>query len=162
MDLINKCDAQNYFEKIIKELNNTQITKVCSFDISGYNDKYSIDNPLFIIFNNKKALIIEYYFIDELSIEYRNLTEQEIYKLSTINISDFFNRTEEIYDYHTKNIKERNSLRFSYDAIDNISINNVNEKYYYKWENNHLVSKEPTNETFDTIIFNLKNGNWAI
>ena len=30
---------------------------------SGCDNKYSIAQPLFIIFNNKKALIIEYYFI---------------------------------------------------------------------------------------------------
>ena len=59
-----------------------------------------------------------------------------------------------------KNIKRRNSLRFSYDVIDNI--NNVNEKYYYKWGNNDLVSVESTNETFDKITLNLRNGNKII
>ena len=162
MDLIKKSDVQNYFDKIIEELNNVQIIKVCSFDDSGDDNRYFIEEPLYIIFNNKKALIIEYYFIDGLSIEYRNLTEEEIYKFSTIDIRDFFNRTEEIYDHHTKNIKRRNSLRFSYDAIDNININNVNEKDYYKWENNDLVSAKPTNETFDKITFNLRNGNKII
>lgn len=133
---------------------------MCSYDDSGDDNRYSTDKPLYIIFNNKKALIIEYYFIDGLSVEYRNLTEDEICKFSSIDIRDFFNRTEEIYDYHAKNIKRRNSLRFSYDVIDNI--NNVNEKYYYKWGNNDLVSVEPTNETFDKITLNLRNGNKII
>lgn len=158
MNLTKKSDAQNYFDKIIAELDNVTIIKVCSFDDSGDDNRYSIEEPLYIIFNNKKALIIEYYFIDGLSVEYRNLTEEEIHKFSTIDTKDFFNRTEEIYDYHTKNIKRRNSLRFSYDVIDSININNVNSQYYI-WENNKLISNEPTNETFDKITLSLRNGN---
>ena len=158
MDLIKKSEAQKYFEKIIDELDNVPIIKVCSIDDSGNDDRYSIGEPLYIIFYNKKALIIDYYFIDGLSVEYRKLTEEEIHKFSTIDIRDFFNRTEEIYDYHTKNIKRRNSLRFNYDVIDSININNVNRKYYI-WSSNKLTSNEPTNETFDKITFNLKNGN---
>lgn len=158
MDLTKKSDAQNYFDKIIAELDNTPIIKVCSLDDSGNDNKYSIDEPLYIIFRNQKALIINYYFVDKLSIEYRNLTEEEIYQFSTIDMIDFFNRTEEIYDYHTENINRRNSLRFSYDAVDSINIDNVNSQYYI-WKNNELTINKSTSETFDKITFNLKNGN---
>lgn len=80
---------------------------MCSYDDSGDDNRYSTDKPLYIIFNNKKALIIEYYFIDGLSVEYRKLTEDEICKFSSIDIRDFFNRTEEIYDYHAKKYKKK-------------------------------------------------------
>ena len=113
-----KSDTQNYFDKVITELDNVPIIKVCSFNDSGNDNRYSIDEPLYIIFKNKMALIIEYYFIDGLSLEYRNLTEEEIHNFFTIDVRDFFNRTEEIYDYNTKNIKRRNSLRFSYDVTN--------------------------------------------
>lgn len=158
MELIKKSEAQKYFDKILCELDNIQIIKVCSIDDSGDDNKYSIDEPLYIIFNNKTALIIEYYFIDALSVEYRELTDDEIHKFSTINIRDFFNRTEEIYNYHTKNIDRRNSLRFNYDKIECFNIDSVKEKYYI-WKNNEMILKEPTNETFDKITINLKNGN---
>ena len=161
MHLIEKSKAQNYFNRILKLLDNAQIIKVCSLDDSGNDYRYSIDEPLYIIFSNKKALIIEYYFIDALSGEYRSVTEDERHKFSTIDIKDFFNRTDDIYDYHTQNIKSRVSLRFSYDELDSVNINNVNEKYYI-WSNKALILNEPTNETFDKIIFNLKNGNKII
>lgn len=158
MDLTKKSVAQNYFDKIITELDNIPIIKVCSLDDGGNDSGYSIDKPLYIIFKNQKALVIDYRFIDELSVEYRDLTEEEIYQFSSIYMRDFFNRTEEIYDYHTKSINRRNSLRFSYDAIDSISIDNVDSQYYI-WKNNELITNEPTTETFDKITFNLKNGN---
>lgn len=158
MDLIKKSDAQNYFNKVLQELDKTPIIKVCSLDDSGDDNKYSIDEPLYIIFSNKKALIIEYYFIDNLSIEYRDLTEDEIHKFASIDIRDFFNRTEEIYDYHTKNMDRRNSLRFNYDMIATIDFDNVNEEYYI-WSDGKLILTKPTSETFDKITFNLKNGN---
>ena len=161
MELIKKSETQKYFDKILRELNNEQIIKVCSNDDSGDDNKYSIDEPLYIIFSNKKVLIIEYYFIDKLSVEFRNLTDEEIQKFSTVNIKDFFNRTEEIYDYNTKNVNRRNSLRFNYDDIDCFNIDNVNEKYY-AWDKDEMVLKEPTNETFDKITINLKNGNKII
>ena len=158
MDLIKKSDVQKFFSKILLELNKTKIIKVCSLDDSGDDYKYSIEEPLYIILDNKKALIIEYYFIDKLSIEYRDLTENEIQKFSSISIRDFFNRTEEIYDYHTQSIDRRNSLRFNYDIIDNIHVDSVNGDYYI-WNDNKLILNKPTNETFDKITFGLKNGN---
>lgn len=71
---------------------------------------------------------------------------------------DFFNRTEGIYDCHIRSISRRNSLRFCYDVIDCINIDNLNGQCYI-WENDKLIINESTTETFDKITFSLKNGN---
>lgn len=157
MDIIKKSELQSFFDNILKSLNKNKIEKICSEDDFGSINNYSIDKPLIIIFENKYALFIEYPFIDSLSIEYRKLSNEEKTKYAGIDVHDFFNRTNEIYNSNNWKLSRRESIRFDYNIIDKFEIRNV-IGIYDVWDNNNIISKEPTKETFDKITIILNNG----
>ena len=155
-----KSDLQQYFNNIVKN-NMSEIVKIASLaDDSSSKDlaiRYSIDEPLYIIFKNGKALIISYFNVCEITVDYRELTSDEKKLLAQINCKDFFNQVNDIYDYHTLKLSKRITVFLEYDALEKIEVKYF-EGNYETWENNKIIIKKGTLENFDEIIFTMKNG----
>lgn len=75
-----------------------------------------------------------------------------------MDCKDFFNRTDEVYNYKTMKILRRITLIFEYGYIKSIKYHKVNEKYEV-WEDSTIIEKNPKEETFGEIILVLDNNN---
>ena len=154
-----KSELQQYFNNILND-NMNEIVKIVSLTDGGSTDlpiRYSIDEPLYIIFKNEKALIISYFNVCEIIVDYRKLTIDEKKDIAQINCNDFFNRVSDVYDYHTLKLSKRITVLLKYDALEKIEVKYF-EGNYEIWENNKIITKKGTLENFDEIIFTMKNG----
>lgn len=115
------------------------------------------DENIYIMFENEKCLVVSYFFIDSLCVEYRSLTEQEKKQILLSIIEDYFNNTIDIYNSHTKNDRTE-SISLEYDSIEKITITPVISEYS-KWLEDGIDYVSPTSETFCEIKFKMKNGN---
>ena len=160
MEFIEKYnEAKEYFEKVSPTLKQKKIKKVCSFN-SSYNTHskriiYSIDNPLYIIFEDNTSLIVEYYFVSELRIEYRNLTNEEIEE--TEKLEDMFNVEHEIHNYKTYELSHIDTIELEYGYINEIEINKFAHEYE-AWVDHYITLLPASDETFDEIAFVMNNG----
>ena len=122
---------KNILKKVLPILKQEKIKKICSFNSSHntHSDKimYSIDAPLYIVFEDSTCLIVEYYFVSELYIEYRNLTKKtEEYE----KLDDLFNVKHEIYNSNTYTLSTIDTIELEYSYINEIKIN----KFSYEYE----------------------------
>ena len=159
MNFKSRKELQAYFDEFVSE-NQSAVVKVCSPSNSSSTYTpvvYMLDMPLSIIFENGKALVIEYYNVCNIYVEYRELTDSEKEELSKIYNNDFFNVVYDIYDYNTTRISKRITLNMEYDVIEKVDVCYF-EGDYDKWENGVIVTKEGTEENFGEIILRMKNG----
>lgn len=159
MEVIKKYNnAKEYFEKLLPILKQKKIKKLCSFD-STYNTHlgkimYSIDAPLYIIFEDNTCLIIEYYFVSELRIEYRKLTNEEIVEYEKLN--DLFNSKYEIYNPNTYTLSRIDTVELEYGYINEIEINKFSHEYE-AWVEHSIALIPASDETFNEIAFIMNN-----
>ena len=130
-------DAKEYFEKLLPTLSKKKIKKICSFDLS-YNTHsgkimYSIDEPLYIIFEDNTCLMVEYYFVSELRVEYRNLTNEEIGEYEKLD--DMFNVKHEIHNPRTYELSHIDTIELEYGYINEIEI----PKNYLQFSNEYIL-----------------------
>lgn len=151
-----------YFNEVIENLNSSPIVKIfAGYNAYPKNSKevfYSIDDKITIVFANHKVLIIDYNNIDSLYVEYKFLSKEDIEKIAQISCEDLFNRADEVYDSKTLRISCRFNSIFEYDVLEKIEFKCINENYGI-WDNNEIIEKIPTEDTFGEIILILKNGN---
>lgn len=123
---------------------------------NGYRT-YSADTEVYILFEDEMCLVINYLFIDELDIEYRPLQKDEGDIYEEIIIRDFFNSVDEIHASVEGEIIEVQTISLDYDSIETICLNPVTYEYG-KWISQGIEEVQPTDETFDKLELQMKNG----
>ncbi len=158
-DFSKASETEKYFKNVINVLEDSKIIYIFSNAPFWFIDKhitYMQDEPLYIAFDNGRCLVIEYYEINKLTVEYREMTEYECNILEKSDIKDLFNRTTKIYYGHNSEHIETSEL--SYDKLEKIELKSVTEEYS-AWINGRMKDGiKPTKETFNEIKFIMKNG----
>lgn len=82
-------DLRNFCDKLIEIVKENKIKYLLGFSgLSWREDRncdklYDIDTPLYVVFENDYALLIEYYFYSLISVTYRKLNENELKDIET-------------------------------------------------------------------------------
>ena len=160
-DFSKKSDTQKYLSEILKKVKTAKIIGVLAnlwiFKRDGVFT-YEQDGPVYIKFDNGRCLIVNYLCIDELKIEYREMTEEEIEYYSHAPFEDCFNRVTNVYkdgESHEIEYVQRSTLE--YGRLTGIELKPVIGKYL-AWVNNRLIELESTAETFGLMTFCMDNG----
>ena len=155
----NGLKIQNFSDEVLNELQGVKVESVfsCRPSFSHRNKirEYSIDTELYILFENGKCLVIEYPFIDALSVEFRSLSSEEMNLIENSIVDDFFNDTTEIYN-NNKELKRVINISLEYDCIKKIKLEYV-AKPYEKWVGSDIELVNPNPTTFEKITFVMKN-----
>ena len=118
---------------------------------------YSSDTELYIMLENNKCLVISYYFVDGLEVEFRELTPEESNDYTKVLQKDFFNTEDDIYNYYTSQIVRKETCKLEYGSIVDVSLRSVTSDYN-KWVDGDIKVVHPTAETFDEIKFTMSSG----
>ncbi len=157
-----KSEAQKYFDSIIDNLKTVKIKSVFSLCSASWSSNrgnfrtYDSDDSIFILFENDMCLIIYYRFIDCLEAEFRKLTVEELNRYNDLLIKDYFNGSQDIYDFKMNKITGTETIKLNYSYIERITIKSVTEEYE-KRIGNGLDFVSPTPETFSEITFIMAN-----
>lgn len=163
MFISKKSEATSYFNSILCSLKEEKIKAVFSLSSPSWNfynrsfRTYRTDEEVYVLFENDWCLVINYRFIDYLDVDFRKLTETEIKEYEELLIKDCFNTTNDLYDFHSKQIYETQTCKLEYDNIESISLKSVTDKYS-KWVDDDICFASSTEETFDEIKFSMSNG----
>ena len=160
MEFNSRKELQSYMNHIVSE-NQTSVVKVCSqsHSSSTYTPiRYMVDEPLYIIFENGMALVLEYYNVCNIDVEYRELTDEEAEDLYKMYNNDLFNVVYDVYNYEPRRLSKRITLNMEYDTLEKVDVRFF-EGDYEKWEDGKIITKEGTEENFGEIVFTMKNGN---
>ena len=169
-ELAKATEARRYFNNIIKELGDVKIKMIFSNcptcgNVDGFR-RYEEDTPIYILFENRQCLIIDYRFVDALRVEFRPLNEEENSIFERQPIKDYFNCTTEIHSWTKNEVGEvvvggvchTEIISLEYDSLISVAIRPVTTQYS-KWTRDGLDYAIPTAKTFDEIRFTMKNGN---
>lgn len=160
-DFSKASETEKYFEKILNKIGDSKITciysRLSTWSNNGYFT-YMQDNPLYIIFDNGNCLVIEYYEINKLFVEYRKMTQDELGAYDKSDKKDLFNRTTNIHDYRSGKIIRIEKSELSYEGLERIELKHVTEEYSAWIEGDIEDGIKPTEETFNEIKFVMKNG----
>jgi len=161
-DFSKKSEMIKYFDSIMGDLTLSKIKAVFSIAPLSWNSNkgyriYSTDSEIFILFENEFCLIINYFFIDDLNIQFRKLTSLEKDEYNKLRTKDFFNTENDIHDYRTDTVYQTETCNLEYGNIAEVSLRSVTEDYS-KWLGNDIDFVSPTDETFDEIKFTMSNG----
>lgn len=97
----------------------------------------------------------EYYFVSELYVEYRDLTNEEMEEYEKLD--DLFNVKHEIYSSNAYTLSHIDTIELEYGYINEIEINKFSHEYE-AWENHSITLLPASDETFDEITFIMNNG----
>lgn len=161
-DFSKKSQTIKYFNSIMDELKVSKVKAIFSLSAPFWNQhrgfrSYSTYTELYVMLQNGMCLVITYYFVDNLEVQFRKLTTEEETEYSKMMIKDFFNSVDDIYDIYANKIKRVETCALEYDCISSVSLRSVTEKYN-KWIDNDVDYVSPTKETFDEIKFTMSNG----
>ena len=154
-------EVKKYFNKLLPKIKDKKIKAIyLNNAFTSHNDTYYIfmDTPAYIIFENGDCLVLEYYFIDELNIEYRTMTIDEENNFIEDPRKDYFNYAIDIYNPNISSNPISNlKVKLSYGSIVDVHLKRVT-KEYSKWRNGDVEFVLPTEETFNEIKFIMDNG----
>ena len=160
-DFSKATDTEKYFEDIINKLGGSKITCVYCVATTWFKQRgftYMQDEPLFIIFDNGKCLVIDYYDINKLKVEYREMTQDERQAYNESRMKDLFNRTTNIQDGHTGKIAHIQTSSLPYGSLKKVELKQVTEEYS-AWIDGGIVDGiKPAEQTFNEIKFVMDNG----
>lgn len=161
MDFSRAADVNKFFDELLNEIKSLKVTNVYSNGrVLTNNGRFSYmqDTPIYIIFDNGQCLIVDYMFIDELNMEYRQMNETETQDFIDSTIKDSFNRTTPIFDLvDEKRIIAEERSELPYGCIIDIETEKVTESYS-AWSNGDIIEREPNDNTFCSIKFVMDNG----
>lgn len=166
-DFSKKSETKKYFDSILNDLKQSKIKSIFSlssphFGHSRKTRTYSTDTEIYVLLENNYCLIIDYRFIDELEVQFRELTSEEKEQYCTrceqgsID-EDFFNTVTNSAHLPFVSIDEKTAFNLDYGHIIDISLSPVKNEYS-KWFKEGLDYAFPTEETFDEIKFTMSNG----
>jgi hypothetical protein len=157
-DFSKACDAEMFFRNTLNEIKNVKVKAIFSLSPGFYRYKnltriYSTDVPIYILFENEMCLIIDYPFIDELHIQFRKMTSEEISACHYGALTDCFHNV----NSHGEDIEQIASIALEYDSINEILVHRFSRDYS-KWIDNDVKITAAGKETFDEIKFTMDNG----
>lgn len=179
-DIQTKTELEFVLDVLKEKIGNNSIKRIFSFDdaipekennIIEYN---TLEEPLYILFDNNYCLIIEFTNYSSIYLDYRKITSEEINRsigsVSNKDI-DYLNNYHEIhgwdFDENRNRIEESFEMKKtieihgSYDKIRDIQIGGFNTSYE-KWISNGSVSSMITipagGDYFKSIKIVLNNG----
>jgi len=179
-DIQTKTELKFIVDVLIEKIKNSNIERIFSFDdaIPRKNidiiEYTTLEEPLYILFENKYCLVIEFINYSSINLDYRKITSDEI-KQSIGNISnkniDYLNNYHEIYGWDFDENRNRiedsfkikiiTEIKGNYDRINNIQIEGFSDSYE-KWISDGKVSSMITipagGDYFKSITFILNNG----
>lgn len=178
-DIQTKTELEFIFNVLKEKTGNSNIERIFSFDnaIPRKNidiiEYTTLEEPLYILFDNKYCIVIEFTNYSSINLDYRKITSNEI-KQSIGNISnnniDYLNNYHKIYGWdfdENRNriedsfkIKTITEIKENYDRINDIQIEGFSDSYE-KWISDGKVSSMITipagGDYFKSITFILNN-----
>ncbi len=165
LQLSKATETRSFFGNVINEVRGIKIKRIFSICPSWHMYKghrlYSDCTPLYILFENGQCLILEYYFIDKLRAEFRQMTVEEIAEFQDLSLIDYFNSSDEIYNCVEGEIADidcTETIALEYGNLESVELRQVTWEYS-QWINGNIESVLPTDEKFDEIKFIMSNGN---
>lgn len=160
VDFSKASDVNKFFGDLIEQIANVKIIGVYAptYFMTGENsDIFMQDENVYICFENKKCLVVEYKFVNKLSIAYRSMTEEEIEKYSVSSNKDIFNFDEKIFDYYTHKVIKKVSSQLDYASLQKVEVVSLT-KPYSAWVDGDIEENNvPTEETFEKLRFVMSN-----
>ena len=158
-DFSKATNVKKYFAELLIELANVKVKGIYSrlpfFSTNPYICK--TDEPIYILLDNGKCIVIDYHFIDNLEIEYREMTEEELEVYRDAPTADYFNCVHKVHNAHTMQITEVDKVDLQYGKIVDVKLKPVKVEYN-KWVEGHLIVVQPDKETFSEMEFVMDNG----
>ena len=179
-DIQTKTELEFVLDVLKEKIGDSSIKRIYSLDDAiprKENNKIeytTLEDPLYILFDNDYCLIIEFTNYSSIYLDYRKITPEEI-KQGVGNISnkdiDYLNNYHEIHGWdfdenrnrieESFRMKEIIEIHGNYDKINDIQIDGFNDSYE-KWISNGSSSSMITIPTggdyFKSIKFILNNG----
>lgn len=179
-DIQTKTELEFVLDVLKEKIGDSSIKRIYSLDDAiprKENNKIeytTLEDPLYILFDNDYCLIIEFTNYSSIYLDYRKITPEEI-KQGVGNISnkdiDYLNNYHEIHGWdfdenrnrieESFRMKEIIEIHGNYDKINDIQIDGFNDSYE-KWISNGSSSSMITipagGDYFKSIKFILNNG----
>lgn len=179
-DIQTKTELEFLFEIIKKKIGDSSIKRIFSFDDAiprKNNNKIeynTLEEPLYILFDNDYCLIIEFTNYSSIYLDYRKITLEEI-KQAIENVSnkdiDCLNNYHRIHGWDFDDnrnriedsfgMKEIIEIHGNYDKISDIQIDGFNDSYE-KWisdgSSSSMITIPAGGDYFKSIKFILNNG----
>lgn len=179
-DIQTKTELGFVFNILKEKIENKCIKRIFSFDdaVPGKNNNLieynTLEDPLYILFEDDYCLIIEFTNYSSIYIDYRKITPEEV-KQGLDNISnkdiDYLNNYHEIHGWdfgenrnrieESFRIKQIIEIHGNYDKLNDIQIEGFNDSYE-KWISNGSSSSMITipagGDYFKSIKLVLNNG----
>lgn len=179
-DIQTKTELEFVVDVLKEKTKNSKIERIFSFDDAiprKNNDMIeytTLEEPLYILFDNKSCIVIEFTNYSCINLDYRKITSDEVKKSIgniTNNNIDYLNNYHEIYGWDfdenqnriedSFKIKTITEIKGNYDRINDIKIEGFSDSYE-KWISNGNVSSMITipagGDYFKSITFILNNG----
>ena len=162
IDFSKKSETKKYFNSIMDNLKQSKIKRVFQFFPVGWSSEkgyriYQTSSEFYILLENDYCLIISYPFIDALNVQFRNLTDIEVFYKHDMRMKNMFDTVDEIHKAQTDKIHTIETYKLECGSIVDVSLRSVTSDYN-KWLDGGLDMVSPTKETFDEIKFTMSNG----
>lgn len=179
-DIQTKTELEFVFKIIKEKIGDSSIKRIFSFDDAiprKNNNKIeynTLEEPLYILFDNDYCLIIEFTNYSSIYLDYRKMTSEEIKQtigsVSNKNI-DYLNNYHRIHGWDFDDnrnriedsfgMKEIIEIHGNYDKISDIQIDGFNDSYE-KWisdgSSSSMITIPAGGDYFKSIKFILNNG----
>ena len=179
-DIQTKTELEFVFKIIKEKIGDSSIKRIFSFDDSiprKNNNKIeynTLEEPLYILFDNDYCLIIEFTNYSSIYLDYRKMTSEEI-KQTIGSVSnkdiDYLNNYHRIHGWDFDDNRNRIEDSFgtkeiieihgNYDKISDIQIDGFNDSYE-KWisdgSSSSMITIPAGGDYFKSIKFILNNG----
>ena len=179
-DIQTKTELEFVLDVLKEKIGDSSIKRIYSLDDAiprKENNKIeytTLEDPLYILFDNDYCLIIEFTNYSSIYLDYRKITPEEI-KQGVGNISnkdiDYLNNYNEIHGWdfdenrnrieESFRMKEIIEIHGNYDKINDIQIDGFNDSYE-KWisngSNSSMITIPAGGDYFKSIKFILNNG----
>lgn len=179
-DIQTKTELEFVLDVLKEKIGDSSIKRIYSLDDAiprKENNKIeytTLEDPLYILFDNDYCLIIEFTNYSSIYLDYRKITPEEIQQ-GIGNISnkdiDYLNNYHEIHGWdfdenrnrieESFRMKEIIEIHGNYDKINDIQIDGFNDSYE-KWisngSNSSMITIPTGGDYFKSIKFILNNG----
>ena len=166
IDFSDSTEANEYFSELLKTMHGVKIVAIFSYcpmfnNHQGYRT-YEDGTEIYILFENGECLVVDYRFIDALSVSLHKFSEEEKKLHEEANPKDFFNDSTDIYNMTADNrtvLRCNQTISLEYDSLVSIELEKVTIPYA-KWIDGDINDEVlPLSTTFEKIVFTMANGN---
>ena len=166
IDFSKSTEVNKFFDEVLKSMQGVKIAAIFTLCASfgtreGYRT-YMEDTEVYILFENEECLVVEYPFIDDLSVSLRKFSEEEKKRHEETVLKDFFNDSTDVYTTITGNqpiLRCNETISLEYDSLVSVKLEKVTQPYA-KWIGGGIDDEVmPLDTTFEKMVFTMANGN---